>query len=75
MNAFLTFLKHRKVRKQLKSLLHSARTLRMSREDILKEGDLNELTLCINSAAAAYKSRDAEAMRSEEHTSELQSRI
>ncbi|MBP5511409.1 MAG: signal peptidase I [Kiritimatiellae bacterium] len=65
MNAFLTFLKHRKVRKQLKSLLHSARTLRMSREDILKEGDLNELTLCINSAAAAYKSRDAEAMERE----------
>ncbi|MBO4287992.1 MAG: signal peptidase I [Kiritimatiellae bacterium] len=65
MNALMTFFKNRKIRKQLKSLLHSARTLRASREDILKEGDLRELTLCIDSAAAAYKSGDAETMERE----------
>ena len=65
MSAFTTFFKNRKIRKQLKSLLHSARTLRASREDILKEGDLRELTLCIDSAAAAYKSGEPEAMERE----------
>ncbi len=58
----MNFFEKRKVRKQLKNLVHHARTLRSSREDVMRSEDLallNERILCGNEA---LKNGDGEAM-------------
>lgn len=58
----MNFFKRRKVRKELKAVLHHAQTLRCSREDIMRSDDLAYLDEHVQQARAAYKGGDAEAM-------------
>ena len=51
-----------KTRKQLKAVLHHARTLRCSREDVMNAAELAFLNECIDKARAAYGSHDKDAM-------------
>lgn len=51
-----------KTRKQLKALLHHARTLRCSREDVMNAAELAFLNEHIDKARAAYDSHDKAAM-------------
>jgi signal peptidase I len=60
MNVF----KKRAIRKQLKALLHHAKTLRCSREDVMNEGELSFLDEHVQKARAAYAERDGAAMES-----------
>jgi len=52
----------RKLRKQLKTLLHHARTLRCSREDIMNAGELAFLDEHVKRAEEAYVERDGTTM-------------
>lgn len=56
------FLQRRKIRKQLKSLLHHAHTLRASREDIMNAGQLAFLDEHIAKVEAAAKAGDIDTM-------------
>jgi len=58
----MQFLQRRKIRKQLKSLLHHARTLRASREDIMNVGQLAFLDEHIAKVETAAKAGDIDAM-------------
>ena len=58
----MNFFEKRKIRKQLKSLLHHARTLRASREDVMNAGELAFLDEHYQSAHAAYRGGDGAAM-------------
>ena len=52
----------RKLKKQLKTLLHHARTLRCSREDIMTSGELAFLDEHVQRAQTAYDGRDGADM-------------
>jgi len=58
----VNFFEKRKIRKQLKTVLHHARTLRCSREDIMNDGERAYLDEHIARAREAYAARDGEAM-------------
>ena len=58
----MNFFEKRKIRKQLKTVLHHARTLRCSREDIMNDGERAHLDEHIARAREAYAARDGEAM-------------
>lgn len=58
----MTFFETRKTRKQLKSLLHHARTLRCSREDIMNVGELALIDEHVGQAQAAYRAGDGAGM-------------
>ncbi len=58
----MNFFETRKIRKQLKSLLHHARTLRCSREDVMNVGELAFLGEHVSQAAGAYRAGDGAAM-------------
>ena len=58
----MNFFEKRKIRKQLKTVLHHARTLRCSREDIMNDGERAYLDEHIARAREAYAARDGEAM-------------
>lgn len=60
MNVF----KKRAIRKQLKALLHHAKTLRCSREDVMNAGELSFLDEHVQKAREAYVERDGAAMES-----------
>ncbi len=51
----MSFFQKRKIRKQLKALLHHARTLKASREDLMNVGELSLLTDHIERAENAYR--------------------
>jgi signal peptidase I len=61
----MDFFKRRKIRKQLKALLHHARTLRASREDILTSGQLAFLDEHVEHAISAIAGGDIDAMTKE----------
>jgi signal peptidase I len=58
----VNFFENRKTRKQLKTLLHHARTLRCSRGDVMNTGELAFLDEHVAKARAAYDARGREAM-------------
>ncbi len=58
----MSYLKRRKIRKQVKALLHSAKTLRCSREDIMDSGDLAFLDEHVRHAREACRGADTTAM-------------
>jgi signal peptidase I len=58
----MNFFKTRKIRKQLKSLLHHARTLRASREDLMNAGELSMLDEKVRQASDACRSGYGAAM-------------
>lgn len=58
----MNFLAKRKIRKQLKTLLHHARTLRSSREDVMNAGELAFLDEQAAGVNAAYRGGDGAAM-------------
>ncbi len=58
----MNFFEKRKIRKQLKTLLHHARTLRCSREDIMNDGERAYLNEHFLQTAEAYQKRDGVAM-------------
>ncbi len=58
----MNFFEKRNIRKQLKSLLHHARTLRSSREDLMNAGELAHLDEHTQRAKEAYKGGDGAAM-------------
>ena len=58
----MNFFEKRKISKQLKTLLHHARTLRCSREDLMNEGELTYLDEHVQRAREAYQARAGEAM-------------
>ncbi len=58
----MNFFEKRKIRKQLKTLLHHAKTLRCSREDVMNTGELSFLNEHLERAQAAYRKRDGAAM-------------
>lgn len=58
----LAFWQRRKHRKQLKHIIHSAKTLRSMREDILPPQELADLSAAIATAQAARKGADTDAM-------------
>ena len=58
----MTFFETRKIRKQLKAILHHARTLRASREDLLSADELAQLNGLIARATEACKSGAHDAM-------------
>ncbi|HNX34755.1 MAG TPA: signal peptidase I [Kiritimatiellia bacterium] len=58
----MNFFAKRKIRKQLKAVLHHAQTLRSSREDVMNAGELAFLDEHVRQAQAAYKDGNAEAM-------------
>ena len=60
----MNFFEKRKIRKQLKSLLHHARTLRASREDVMNAGELAYLAEHYQKAFEASKGSDGAAMES-----------
>jgi signal peptidase I len=59
----VNYFEKRKIRKQLKTVLHHARTLRCSREDIMRADDLASLNEHIAQAQEAYAARAGEAMK------------
>ena len=59
----MNFFEKRKIRKQLKTVLHHARTLRCSREDIMNDGERAHLDEHIARAREAYAARDGEGYR------------
>lgn len=61
----MSFFKRRKKRKQLKALLHHARIVRLSREDLMRSEDVEYLQGHYQRAREAYKSGDIEAMERE----------
>jgi signal peptidase I len=58
----MNFFAKRKIRKLLKAVLHHAKTLRCSREDIMSADDLSYLDEHMQRAQAAYREGDGEAM-------------
>ena len=58
----MNYFEKRKIRKQLKAVLHHARTLRCSREDIMSADDLESLDEHVARAREAYAAREGEAM-------------
>lgn len=58
----MIYFEKRKIGKQLKTLLHHARTLRSSREDIMSEGELAYLDEHLQRAREAYQTREGAAM-------------
>ncbi len=58
----MSFFQKRRIRKQLKSLLHHARTLRASREDVMNAGELAFLDEHYQKALEASKGGDRVAM-------------
>jgi len=58
----MTFFEKRRTRKQLKAVLHHARTLRCSREDIMNAGELALLDEHVGLAQAAYRAGDGAGM-------------
>ncbi|MEI7901126.1 MAG: signal peptidase I [bacterium] len=58
----MSFFAKRKIRKQLKTLLHHARTLRSSREDLMSADELASLDEHIQRACEAYQAREGAAM-------------
>ena len=69
----MNFFEKRKIRKQLKAVLHHAKTLRSSREDIMRAEELAFLDEHLQRAQAAYQARDGETM--EKAGSELEACI
>lgn len=59
----MTYFERRKARKQLKVLLHSARTLRCSREDIMSDADLDLLDEHMQRTREARRGSDISAMK------------
>jgi signal peptidase I len=60
----MNFFEKRKIRKQLKALLHHARTLKASREDLMNAGELSMLDEHVRRAQDAHKSGLAAGMES-----------
>jgi len=60
----MNYFEKRKMRKQLKSLVHHARTLQHSRGDLMNEGERAFLREHVQRAEAAGKGDDVEAMKS-----------
>jgi signal peptidase I len=58
----MNYFEKRKIRKQLKSLLHHAKTLRSSREDIMNAGELAFLDEHVGKVQAASRACDGEGM-------------
>ena len=58
----MKFLETSKIRKQLKTLLHHANTLRCSREDVMNVGELAFLDEHVLKAREAFQQRDGAAM-------------
>ena len=50
----MNFFEKRKIRKQLKAVLHQANTLRCSREDVMNAGELSFLDEHVQRARHAY---------------------
>ena len=60
----MNFFEKRKIRKQLKSLLHHAKTVRSSREDLMNEGELAFIDEHMRLTREAYAAGDGAAMES-----------
>ena len=60
----MNYFETRKLRKQLKSLLHHADTLRHSRGDLMNDGERAFLAEHLRAAEAAYRGGDGEALKS-----------
>ena len=58
----MNFFEKRKIRKQLKSLLHHARTVRSSREDLMNVGELAFIDEHMRLTREAHKAGDVAAM-------------
>ena len=58
----MNFFEKRKIRKQLKTLLHHAKTLRCSREDLMNEGELAYIDEHMRRACEAFRGGDVAAM-------------
>jgi len=58
----MNFFEKRKIRKQLKAVLHQANTLRCSREDVMNAGELSFLDEHVQRARHAYQAGDGAAM-------------
>ena len=58
----MNFFEKRKIRKQLKTLLHHAKTLRCSREDLMNEGELTYIDEHVRRAREAFRGDDVIAM-------------
>jgi signal peptidase I len=59
----MNFFEKRKIQKQLKNLLHHARTMRCSREDIMAASDLAVLDDLMSGVRAALKAGNIETMK------------
>ena len=58
----MTFLRMRKLKKQVKELLHHARHVRFMREDVMQKSELADLSRYESELALALKARDESAM-------------